>query len=348
MNLSSLLLAACVQAESGEPVQQAAPAAPAAVAPVDAELQKLESARTLADASAALDALLASHRDAKELARAAQLLTRRHVSLASEKFLRAVAADSASKEARGTATWALAQVLMRFDASLEFLADPTLDAQQREAYVDRRGKELIAALEQRDRAALKQEAEALLQRVVDDYYFIDYAPTGYLGASADQQLFELRNLQLGMVAPEIEGVDEDGVPFALSDYRGKVVALDFWGFWCPICVRNLPSERATVEKLKDAPFALVGVNSDPKADLKTAARYEKVVWRSFWDGPDAYGPIATRWNVRSWPTIYVLDENGVIRLKTEDAELMAKKVDELLAAMQAKESEAAAKKGGSP
>jgi hypothetical protein len=43
--------------------------------------------------------------------------------------------------------------------------------------------------------------------------------------------FEKEHLQVGMAAPEIAGADIDGVPFKLSDYRGKVVVLDFWGFW---------------------------------------------------------------------------------------------------------------------
>jgi hypothetical protein len=43
--------------------------------------------------------------------------------------------------------------------------------------------------------------------------------------------FERERLQIGMTAPEIEGVDTDGTQFKLSDYRGKVVVLDFWGFW---------------------------------------------------------------------------------------------------------------------
>jgi len=44
-------------------------------------------------------------------------------------------------------------------------------------------------------------------------------------------LFELQNLQIGMVAPDITGKDLDGVEFKLSDYRGKVIMLDFWGDW---------------------------------------------------------------------------------------------------------------------
>ncbi len=48
---------------------------------------------------------------------------------------------------------------------------------------------------------------------------------------AERDLYELRNLQIGMTAPDIEGEDVDGVQFKLSDYRGEVVVLDFWGDW---------------------------------------------------------------------------------------------------------------------
>ena len=48
---------------------------------------------------------------------------------------------------------------------------------------------------------------------------------------AKEALAEVTKLALGTAAPEIDGVDVDGVNFKLSDYRGKVVLLDFWGFW---------------------------------------------------------------------------------------------------------------------
>ena len=44
-------------------------------------------------------------------------------------------------------------------------------------------------------------------------------------------LFEIEHLQIGMVAPDFEAQDETGASFKLSDYKGKVVVLDFWGFW---------------------------------------------------------------------------------------------------------------------
>jgi hypothetical protein len=57
------------------------------------------------------------------------------------------------------------------------------------------------------------------------------ASTSPLAVRAEGQLFILENLQIGMTAPDIEANDLDGVAFKLSDYRGKVVVLDFWGDW---------------------------------------------------------------------------------------------------------------------
>lgn len=45
------------------------------------------------------------------------------------------------------------------------------------------------------------------------------------------QLFELDHLQIGMVAPDMEAFDVDGVKFRLSDFHGKVTVVDFWGHW---------------------------------------------------------------------------------------------------------------------
>ena len=92
-----------------------------------------------------------------------------------------------------------------------------------------------------------------------------------------------------------------------------------------------PHERSLVKRLADKPFALIGVNSDPKATARKAVKEENLTWRSFWDGGNTRGPIATKWNVTSWPTIYVLDHTGLIRYKGVRGEAMDKAVDALLA-----------------
>jgi len=58
----------------------------------------------------------------------------------------------------------------------------------------------------------------------------EFEDTKY-ASQADAYLFELDNLQVGKVAPDFEATDEKGVKFKLSDFRGKVTVIDFWGFW---------------------------------------------------------------------------------------------------------------------
>ena len=77
-----------------------------------------------------------------------------------------------------------------------------------------------------------------------------------------------------------------------------------------------PHERSLVKRLESKPFALVGVNSDrDRADLKKTMEKEKITWRSFWNGGGTQGPISTRWAIRGWPTLYLIDHNGIVRAK---------------------------------
>src|SRR5262245_18711133 len=93
----------------------------------------------------------------------------------------------------------------------------------------------------------------------------------------------------------------------------------------------IPHERSLVEKLKDKPFVIIGVNSDDtKEKLKEVMTKEKITWRSFFDGGGTSGPIATKWNVHGWPTIYVLDEKGVIRYRDLREASLEKAIEELL------------------
>ena len=94
-----------------------------------------------------------------------------------------------------------------------------------------------------------------------------------------------------------------------------------------------PHERSLVKRLANEPFALIRVNSDPKENVLVALKRDNITWRSFWDGGTTSGPIASRWNVRGWPTIYVLDEAGVIRHKNTRGSAMDEAVTTLLAEM---------------
>jgi hypothetical protein len=92
-----------------------------------------------------------------------------------------------------------------------------------------------------------------------------------------------------------------------------------------------PHERSLVKRLEGKPFALIGINSDQnRQDLKKVMEKEQITWRSFFDGGNTQGPIASKWNVMSWPTIYVIDSKGLIRYKNVRGEKMDTAVDALL------------------
>ena len=94
-----------------------------------------------------------------------------------------------------------------------------------------------------------------------------------------------------------------------------------------------PHERSLVQKMEGKPFALIGVNTDPNRDTaKNAVISEKLTWRSFYDQSTS-GPIDSAWHVNSWPTIYVIDDRGVIRFKNVRGDDLDRAVEQLLKEM---------------
>lgn len=87
-----------------------------------------------------------------------------------------------------------------------------------------------ASLHVGTRAARRSE-ELRAQAVADLRAVLAAAPDASLQRLATDLLYEAEHLEPGLPAPEIAGEDLDGTPFELSDYRGKVVLLDFWGDW---------------------------------------------------------------------------------------------------------------------
>jgi len=156
------------------------------------------------------------------------------------------------------------------------------------------------------------EAEKLYERVIAE--FGQATQQGRpLAELARSQLSELRRLSIGKVAPEIDGYDLDGRPMKLSDYRGQVVTLLFWSAHCPVEYEALEFRRL-VEQMDGKPFVLLGIHADDDTEkAKAAAEKYQMTWRSFQDARE--GPISKTYNIRGWPTIYVLDRKGVIRYR---------------------------------
>ncbi|WZO96043.1 TlpA disulfide reductase family protein [Isosphaeraceae bacterium EP7] len=249
---------------------------------------------------------------------------------AAEGLIRTVMDRNPSRTAKGLACHALAQ-------SLKYQAHMVRRLRENPDWLPgferSRGKDRIAAVRRKNSETLEAEAITLLELAISEYGTVRYGERS-LAELAEGELSELRQLKIGDVAPEIDGEDVDGKRFTLGEHRGKVVVLTFSGNWCGPCRAMYPHERKLIEQLKAKPFVLLSVNTDEgKETLRKSIESGEITWRCWADG-GSEGPISTRWGVVDFPTIYVLDAEGVIRFKKVSDENLDEAVETLLKAME--------------
>ena len=177
---------------------------------------------------------------------------------------------------------------------------------------------------------LNKRTEMIYEKLAKDYADVPMANgRGTIGSTIKAALFELQNLSIGKVAPEVLCLNIDGdKEDKLSNYKGKVVVLDIWATWCGPCKAMIPHEREMNEKLKGKPFAFISISGDDsKETLTSFLEKEKMPWVHWF--ADRKG-ILKDWNIRFYPTMYILDHKGVIRAKGLRGEELEKKVNELV------------------
>ena len=175
---------------------------------------------------------------------------------------------------------------------------------------------------------LNKRTEMIYEKLAKDYADVSMGRST-IGDTIKAALFELQNLSVGKVAPEVLCLNIDGdKEDKLSNYKGKVVVLDIWATWCGPCKAMIPHEREMNEKLKGKPFAFISISGDDtKETLTSFLEKEKMPWVHWF--ADRKG-ILKDWNIRFYPTMYILDHKGVIRAKGLRGEELEKKVNELV------------------
>jgi hypothetical protein len=142
-----------------------------------------------------------------------------------ETFLRAVLEKNPHKSVLAIAHLSLAHFLHARRHRIELCKEHPQLAKEFEGLY---GKDYLAELLRQDGEKVFKEVETLFERVAEKYGDVKLPGGDTAAERAKGELFELRNLRVGKEAPDIEGADQDGKRFKLSDYRGKVVLLDFW------------------------------------------------------------------------------------------------------------------------
>jgi hypothetical protein len=193
---------------------------------VDALVWILTKRRSQPEATRALELLGTHHLNSPALEPACRSIARVPAT-AAETLLRRVLEKSTHAAVRGQACYYLAYLLERQSSVVDQLkANPDLTERVLQYYGKEYGKHLMRL----DHAKLNGKLEKVYALMAKSYADVQVGDEN-IGDFALAALFRIRNLSQGRVAAEITGEDIFGKEFKLSDYRGKVVLLTFWGHW---------------------------------------------------------------------------------------------------------------------
>jgi peroxiredoxin len=155
----------------------------------------------------------------------------------------------------------------------------------------------------------------------------------WLGAIVSAPRAADLSLWTGGPPPALELKDLDGRPHRLSDYRGRVVLINFWATWCAPCRDEMPSIQELKRKLANRPFVVLAVNLDePESRIRNFLAQVKVDFTVLLD-PDRQ--VAKAWQARILPASFVIGPDGRIRYSLVgeinwDHDLVVSRIAELM------------------
>lgn len=118
----------------------------------------------------------------------------------------------------------------------------------------------------------------------------------------------------GQTAAEISLPDMTGKAVSLSEFKGKVVLIDFWASWCGPCRRNNPRLVKLYNKYHEKGLEIYGVSLDEDSgDWKKAVQHDKISWIQVIDDKGWQSPAASLYGVDMIPSSFLLDRGGIIR-----------------------------------
>ncbi|KZR60089.1 peroxiredoxin family protein [Pseudobacillus badius] len=146
--------------------------------------------------------------------------------------------------------------------------------------------------------------------------FEEYS-NGALEDSADELVKTDFNSKLkkGTMAPNFKLKNLSGETISLSDYKGKKILLNFWASWCPPCKEEMPSIQKYYEERADksnVEVITVNMTKHEQGDIERVKKFIREHKLTFPVLLDEKGEIMNLYNIRVFPTTYIINEAGMI------------------------------------
>lgn len=119
---------------------------------------------------------------------------------------------------------------------------------------------------------------------------------------------------LGKPLGELKFTSTKGEQIDISQYKGKVVLVDFWAVWCGPCIGELPNVLDTYSKYHDDGFEIIGISLDrDRTRLEEFIEKRNMPWPQYFDGKGWKNEISTGFGIHSIPSTFLLDGQGIVR-----------------------------------
>ena len=128
---------------------------------------------------------------------------------------------------------------------------------------------------------------------------------------------------VGKALPDFSAVALDGTPISFSDYRGKMVLLNFCAKWCGFCAPEMPHIKEAYEQYHKDGFDVIGVSLDEnEAELREFIEAHDIPWLQIFDGKGWESELARYFGINSVPSQWLIDRDGkILSVSTRGEEL---------------------------